>query len=73
MVSSEEEAQQVVIHYFAGVAWPTLLLLVSSSATYVSYLLIEPTLSLGRWQASPGVLMLFTRRYMTRFTTQSWG
>ena len=49
MVSSEEEAQQVVIRHIGGVAWPTLLLLVSAAATYASaaaYLLIEPTLSL---------------------------
>ena len=48
MVTNEQEAQQVVIRHIGGFAWPTLFLLVSCAAIYLTavvHLLNDPTFS----------------------------
>ena len=55
MVTTEQEAQQIVIRHIGGFAWPTLFLLLTCVAVYMSciaYLLAEPTFS---WWALAGV------------------
>ncbi|MDG2461744.1 MAG: fatty acid desaturase [Luminiphilus sp.] len=55
MITSEQEAQQVVIRHIGGMAWPTLLLLVSCASVYLAcvwYLLSEPAFS---WWVLAGI------------------
>ena len=67
MVSSEQEAQQVVIRHIGGFAWPTLLLLVSSVGIYVAavvQMLTEPAFS---WWVLAGIAFC-TERYCYIFS-----